>query len=135
MVPAPGGLGQDMLMGSELPYRVWWDEASGVTHVEWAPGSVCGLADAQGATAAAQALGHGLVPVLVDMRLMSRIDRPGREHFTNSPGDVTAVALLVGSAVSKMIANFVIGMQRIRFPIRMFTDESEALAWLDAHRG
>ncbi len=66
---------------------------------------------------------------------MSKIDRPGREHFTNSPGDVTAVALLVGSAVNKMIANFVIGMQRIRFPIRMFTDESEALAWLDAHRG
>ena len=91
------------------------------------------MAEAQGATAAVEALGHGSVPILVDMRRMSKIDRQAREYFTKAPG-VTAVALLVGSAVSKMIANFVIGMQRMPIPIRMFTDESEALAWLDAHR-
>ncbi len=123
------------MIDSELPYRVWWDMESRVARTEWRRGSTCGLAEARGATDATQALGHSPVPVLVDMRLMAKIDRPGREHFVNAPGDVTAVALLVGSAVSKMIANFVIGLQRMKVPIRMFTDETAALTWLDAHRG
>ena len=122
-------------MGAEEPFRVWWDETAGVSRTQWAPGSVCGLAEAQGATAAAQALGHGAVPVLVDMRQMSKIDRAARDHFTNSPGEVSAVGLLVGSAVSKMIANFMIGMQKMPYPVRMFTDESVALEWLDDNRG
>lgn len=122
-------------MAPEKLFRVWWDEDARVSRTEWAPGAVCGLADAQGSTAAVQALGHGSVPVLVDMRQMSKIDRAAREHFTNSPGDVSAVGLLVGSAVSKMIANFMIGMQKMPFPVRMFTDESAALGWLDDNRG
>ena len=121
-------------MASEEPFRVWWDEAAGVSRTQWAPGAVCGLAEAQASVAAVEALGHGAAPALIDMRQMSRIDRAAREHFTNSPGEVAAVGLLVGSAVSKMIANFMIGMQRMRFPVRMFTDESAALDWLDDHR-
>lgn len=122
-------------MAPEMLFRVWWDEAARVSRTEWAPGAVCGLAEAQGSTAAVQALGRGVAPALIDMRQMSKIDRAAREHFTNSPGDVSAVGLLVGSAVSKMIANFMIGMQRMPFPVRMFTDESAALGWLDDNRG
>ncbi len=115
-------------------YRVFWDEPARVAITEWAPSSVCGLAEAQEVTAELEALGRGPVPVLVDMRGMARLERPAREHFNSDQGGVTAIALLAGSAVNKMIANFFIGLKRMPVAIRIFTDRAAALSWLDQHR-
>jgi hypothetical protein len=122
-------------MGRTEPlYRVWWDEQAQVAHADWRPGSTCGLEEARAITAALRALDRGSVPVLVDMRGLVKFDRAGREHFIADDGGARAVALLVASAVDKMIANFFIGMKRLTVPIRMFTDQAAALEWLGEHR-
>jgi hypothetical protein len=122
-------------MGRTEPlYRVWWDEEAQVAHADWRPGSACGLEQARAITAELRALDRGSVPVLVDMRGLVEFERAGREHFIADDGGARAVALLVASAVDKMIANFFIGMKRLTVPIRMFTDQAAALDWLGEHR-
>lgn len=45
-----------------------------------------------------------------------------------------AVALVAGSASAstRMLANFFLGLKRGAIPVRMFTSETDALAWLVA---
>lgn len=121
--------------GAGLPCHVWWDDQHGVAHNDWLPGSVCDLPAARKVTAAVSAFGRGPVPVLVDMRSLARADRAAREHFTGPDAQATAVALLVASAVSKVVANFIISVQKLPVPVRMFTDEAAATTWLGQHGG
>jgi hypothetical protein len=116
---------------TESVCRVWWDEDVQIAHADWQQGAVCDLAAAQTVSAELVALGHGRVPVLVDMRGLAKFERAAREHFIADDEGARAVALLVGSAVSKMIANFFIGMKRLPVPIQMFTDPVEAVDWLE----
>lgn len=111
-------------------HRVWWDEDARVARSDWLPGSVATIKEAEEQVNAIQALGRGKVPLLVDMRQMSKFERSARERFINERGTVTAVALLTGSPVTRMMANFFIGARRLPVPIQMFNDKSAALAWL-----
>jgi hypothetical protein len=113
--------------------RVWWDEAHSVARNTWHPGSVCTLRDAKAVTDATARLGHGAVPVLVDMRNRARADRAARQHFTGAEGNAVAVALVVGSAVSKVIGAVMVGLHKT-VPTRTFTDEQAALNWLVSQR-
>jgi hypothetical protein len=115
---------------AESPCRVWWDDAHSVARNDWQPGSVCDITEAKKVTASVSAFGRGPVPVLVDMRQLAKADKAAREHFTSEDAQATAVALLVGSSVSKVVANFIIGMKRMPVPTRMFTDENAAVSWL-----
>ena len=115
-------------------FRVWWDEKSAVARVDWLPGSEAGVEEARAVTAQVVALGLGRVPILVDMRDMLKLDRGAREHFTTSGDVASAVALVARSPVTKMMANFFIGMQRGLFPVRVFTDMEPAVDWLGQFR-
>ena len=119
----------------DLRCHVWWDDEHGVAHNDWLPGSICDLPAARQVTAAVSAFGRGPVPVLVDMRFLAKADRAAREHFTGPEAQATAVALLVASAVSKVVANFVISVQKLPVPVRMFTDQEAATTWLGEHSG
>jgi hypothetical protein len=122
-------------MESDLPCRVWWDEQHSVAHNDWLSGAVCNLDAARQVTSIVAGFGRGPVPVLVDMRYVSKVDRAAREHFSGPDAQATAVALLVASAVSRVVANFIIGLQRMPVPTRMFTDESAAVNWLAQNSG
>lgn len=71
-------------------------------------------------------------PVLIDMRAMSGIERAARVYYATGGGRrvATAVALLIGSPVSRVIANFLISLNRLPIRIQLFTSETEARAWL-----
>jgi hypothetical protein len=116
--------------GTVAPFRVWWDAAARIVRVEWRPGTRGDLEAARAATAAVRDLGVGPVPMLIDIRGVAALDREGRAHFREDYAGASRVALLAGSAVNRMLANFFIGMQRLPVPIRMFTDEAAAVAWL-----
>lgn len=72
------------------------------------------------------------VPVIVDVRNVRYTTREVR-MFMSGP-DVApftlAVAALVGSAFSRFLGGFFIGLNRPSYPIRLFTSEPEAIAWL-----
>ncbi len=113
-------------------YRVYYDHEARVVRTDWLPGAVCGLAEARAVDAEIKALGRGKVLSLVDLRLVQSIDRPAREFFMDRSPGFRAVALLAGSASTRMIANFFLGLKRGEIPVKMFTDDADAVAWLQS---
>ena len=77
-------------------------------------------------------LGKEKTRVLVDMRLISSISRDARMYYANerTASIQRATALLVDSPVSRVIANFFMGLNRPLSPTRMFTDQTQAVRWL-----
>jgi hypothetical protein len=114
-------------------YRVWWDESNGIVRIDWTPGSVCTLAEAQGVLAEIAAMDRATPGVLVDIRQTGSINRPARELFKDSKAH-SGCALLAGSAATRMMANFFLTLNRGPIPIRMFTSEVDAVDWLRAQR-
>lgn len=108
-------------------------DADGIFHVVFDPNVEETLADAQ-ETVRALALvsgGHPR-PIFCDIRTMKSQDRDARQYY-GSPevaAAAPAVALLVGSRVSRLIANFFISVTKSSVPTKLFTDQEEALAWL-----
>ena len=71
-------------------------------------------------------------PVLVDMRLQKSITREARQFYSRkeSMDTTTALALFVESSISKVLANFYLGLNKPPYPTRLFTSEDEAREWL-----
>ncbi len=91
------------------------------------------LADAQENIAAGHAVDGGIArPVLMDIRQIQAIDWQARAFFASetSVAHSRAVALLIGTPVSRMIGNFFLVLNKPRVPLRLFTDEGEAIEWL-----
>jgi hypothetical protein len=113
-------------------YEVSWDETWAVARTDWLPGAVCGIDEARAVDAEIKALGRGKVLSLVDLRPVESIDRPAREFFMDRNPNYRAVALIAASASTRMLANFFMGLKRGAIPVKMFTSESDAVAWLQA---
>lgn len=113
-------------------YRVSWDDAAGIARTDWLPGAVCGLAEAQAVDADISALGRGRVLSLVDLRDVGSIDRSAREFFMDQNERYRAVALIVGSPATRMLANFFLGLKRGSIPVKLFVSEADAIAWLQS---
>ena len=112
--------------------RTWLGE-DGIMRAVHLPNSVETLADAKENMAATVKLSAGKrYPILVDLRPIKSIDRDAREYYAR--GDqtevVTAVALLIGSPISRVIGNFILALNTPRIPAKIFTSEAEALDWL-----
>ncbi len=70
--------------------------------------------------------------LLMDIRAVRALPREVRTYFTR-PEHVEvhrAVALLVGSPLSRAIGNFFLGFNKPAMPMRLFSDEESALEWL-----
>ena len=64
------------------------------------------------------------------------MERAVREYYAGPElaAVVSAAALLVDSPVGRVIGTFFLRIARPAAPIRIFTDEREALAWLETFR-
>lgn len=76
-------------------------------------------------------------PCLVDMRVPYQMDRGVREYYASPEATewVTAIAMVVRSPVTRIIGNLFLAMNRTDVPVRMFTDEAGAVAWLNRFQG
>ena len=74
-------------------------------------------------------------PLLVDMRQQKSISREARQFYSRKEtmDTVTALALIVGSPISKVMANFYLGLNKPPYPTRLFTNEDEAIDWLKVY--
>jgi hypothetical protein len=72
------------------------------------------------------------LPVLVDLRNIRSTTREARKLYGSAEfaACVCAAALLVEPAVSRVIGNFYLGLNKAVYPTRLFTAEPEALDWL-----
>ncbi len=71
-------------------------------------------------------------PILSDGRRVKHFDKEAREYLAKPESTVlvSAGAFLVNSQLQKVLGNFFILMDKPDIPTRLFTDEAEALAWL-----
>lgn len=111
---------------------VWWDAPNRVIRSDYLPGAVVDLVEARAIYAEIDELGGRESPMCVDLRAGPTIDRSARQYLM-SEGRFSAVAMLVDSAFTRMLANFFLGLNRTGIPTWMFTDEADALAWLAEH--
>lgn len=68
--------------------------------------------------------------MLFDIRNLKRIEPGARAHYKVDNGGGSALALLVDSPVTRMIANFFMRADGAPAPTQMFSDEEMALTWL-----
>jgi hypothetical protein len=111
-------------------FRVWWDEDAQIARADWIDKVTVDLELAEACEAEVQALGHGRMAYLVDIREMGSIDREARAYFMSMGPLYKAVGLLAGSPATRMMANFFLRLNRGDLPVRMFTDEVQAISWL-----
>jgi len=113
--------------------RLWISE-DGITHlVTNASVRAELLADARENVAAISSLNHGIpVPVLVDIRSGQSIDREIRDYYSSKEGllIIKALALLVESPMTQLMANLFININQPSVPTRLFNSEDSAVAWL-----
>ncbi len=72
-------------------------------------------------------------PMLVDTRDIKSITKAARDHFSMKGRDnkVLAIALLVGSPLSRVIGNFFIGLNKSTVPVKLFNNAAPAMRWLN----
>jgi len=105
----------------------------GFVHAVIRAGSEMALAHAQENVAMIYELGgRQRTRVLVDMRGVRTQSREARQYFAGAEAEkaTTAVALLIGSPVSRVLANFFLRLSPQRIPTALFTDEASAVAWI-----
>lgn len=111
----------------------FWIDPRGFIHCVMANGCELDVDGARANVAAIAALGGGSRRrLLVDMRGMRSQTREAREYLTGPEAEraALAVALLVGSPVSRVLGNFFLRLGAHRVPTSLFGNEHDALAWL-----
>jgi hypothetical protein len=113
-----------------------WLRPDGIVQVVLAPRAVIVLEDAIAATeAVTQLTGGRRSPMLVDLHDASRQDRAALREFARRGDVVSAIALIVGTPLSRMMGNLFVSMSKPLFPTRLFDNEASALAWLQPFVG
>ena len=116
-------------------FRMWL-RPDGVVQMTWVSQAVIGLEDATAAIAVMTELTGGRrSPLSVDLHDGGQPSRLARVEFTRHDDLVSAVALIVGTPLSRVMGNFFLSVTRPPYPIRLFDDEASALSWLRAFVG
>jgi len=77
--------------------------------------------------------GDPKLPILVDFSKAAGQESGARKFYAENSGKwCTKAAILVSSPVSKVMGNIYMGLNKPIVPTRLFTQESEAIAWLKA---
>jgi hypothetical protein len=102
----------------------------GVLQLKWPRNAIIEASDAEAAMQMVNELsGESERPLLVDMATTLQVSRGARTVFGRTC-QASRVALLGASPVDKVVANFVLAMNRTTRPKRFFTSRAEAMAWL-----
>jgi len=124
----PADQGTDVI--THPKFRMWL-RPDGIVQLVWAPRTTVLLEDVTVALAAmAELTGGRRSPLLVDARDTGPLDRSTRAELTRRSDLQAAVALIVGTPLTRVMANFFLSVNKPVFPTRMFDDEASAVAWL-----
>ena len=71
-------------------------------------------------------------PLLVDVSKQKSVTREARQYYSSNEitNLITALAFIVESPISKVLANFFLGLNKPSYPTQLFTDETKAMNWL-----
>jgi hypothetical protein len=111
----------------------YWVDQDGIIRGREVFSATFELSDAVEALALIRKLADGSKRcLLMDISKLKAMAREARAFFTQPAHTevLHAVALQIGSPFSRAIGNIFLGLNRPAVPIRLFTDEEPALAWL-----
>jgi hypothetical protein len=111
----------------------YWRDHHGIVHAVIKPGVDETLDDArENVAASARMFGGTPQAILIDSRGLRSQTREARAHYTAQAAGqtISAAAILVASPLTRIIANFYMGLGRGAFPTKTFTSEAEAIFWL-----
>ncbi len=113
--------------------RIWLGE-DGIIRAVIHPGLVTRIEDAKENVRGFAEVADGTKRLaVIDMRAhAASATRAAREYYAGPENAevVLAVALLVRSAVSRMLGNFFLGLNKTMFPLKLFSEPEPALEWL-----
>jgi hypothetical protein len=71
-------------------------------------------------------------PFFIDISQVNGVTKEAREYLAGgkSIDNISAAALLASSVLSKMIGTFFLTFNNPGIPVKLFTDENDALKWL-----
>ena len=74
---------------------------------------------------------EGKSPLIVDNRKIKSITKDARDRFSikDRETNVSAIAIIIGSSLSRMIANFYLGINKPKIPVKLFNSEEKAVQW------
>ena len=111
-------------------FRMWL-RPDGIVQQVWAHGVTLVVEDAEASSIALEEVTGGRKrPVLVDVHDIRSQDRAGRLEFARRGDEASAVAVIVGTPLSRMVGNIFTSMTQPVTPTRLFEDEASAVAWL-----
>ncbi len=123
-------VGQDAGVVTHPKFRMWL-RPDGIAVVVWAPGVTALLEDATACLdATEQVTGGRRSPLLVNMMDTGPQDRKTRAEWTRRNDLLSAVALVVGTPLSRVVGNLFLIANRQPLPVRLFDNEESALTWL-----
>lgn len=72
------------------------------------------------------------VPLLVDFTKVKHMTREAREYYSSEENakKMKALGIVTSSNIGRMVANFFIGINKVRNPVRIFNSYEEAMQWL-----
>lgn len=115
-------------------FRMWL-RPDGLVELTWTPHVPSSLPDAVAAIDAMTGLTGGRpTPLLVHTTDAGPQDRAARMEFIRRQDVVSAVALIVGNPLSRMMATFFVNVSRPEVPTRLFEDQVAAAEWLMGYR-
>lgn len=113
-----------------------WLGVDGIVRIVWVPGAEATLADAEECMAAYLTINGGKRrPMIVDTATMKSLAREARHYFASAEAAkvASAVGIIVGTPVSRVLGNFYLGLGNPNLPTRLFASEGEALEWLKGY--
>jgi hypothetical protein len=121
------------------PIKVWYDRRIGIAIAAFDPGAELVVEYTRPFTEALIKVTGGEVrPLIVDFKNMKSQTKECRDYFAKDPTHAathSATALVVNSALTRMIANFFIGLNKAVKPVRLFDDRESAIRWLQSLPG
>lgn len=75
--------------------------------------------------------GNPDIYVIIELGKVKGFTKDARAHVSNETDEpAKALALVASSAISRIIGNFLIGLNKPPIPVKIFTDKDKAIQWL-----
>ncbi len=110
-----------------------WIDEDGILHSVYSEGMDVELDDVkENMGVLKQLTGGKRAPYIIDIRGVHSVTREARDTASTAEAlSITnSTALLIGSPISRVIGNFFMGLNKPPYPLRLFTSEEKAMAWL-----
>jgi hypothetical protein len=105
----------------------------GICRMEYRPKVEVTIEDAREVIAKFKEICEGKrLPAFIDSKKLKSISRDARHYFASDEvaACVSALAIIVGTPVSKVFGNCFLAVKNRKVPTRLFTSDDAALAWL-----